>query len=74
MPKVFMAVSEDTPDVPGPCLGGGGKECPSPGFNVHSRFKQPTAARLARAGLGVRSPYNTVRIDTYVAQMHKHTR
>ena len=53
MPKVFMAVSEDTPDVPGPCIGGGGKRCPSPGFNGHSRFKQPTAARLARAGLSV---------------------
>ena len=53
MPNVFMAVSEDTPDVPGPCIGGGGRQCPSPGFNVHSRFKQPTAARLARAALGV---------------------
>jgi sialate O-acetylesterase len=53
MPKVFMAVSEDTPDVPGPCIGGDGQRCPSPGFNVHSRFKQPTAARLARAGLAV---------------------
>jgi hypothetical protein len=37
MPDVFMAVSLDTPDVPGPCIGGGGRKCPSPGYNVHSR-------------------------------------
>jgi sialate O-acetylesterase len=38
MPKTFMAVNMDTPMSDG---------------NVHSIFKQPTAARLARAGLAV---------------------
>ena len=48
MPKVFMAVSLDTPDRPST-----EPEPHSAGFNVHSPFKQPTAARLARAGLSV---------------------
>eukprot|EP00664_Eupelagonemidae_sp_cell27_P006023 gene6023-701_t len=45
MPRVFMATSYDTPDVPA------GKG--DPGYNVHSPYKQPAAARLARAGLAV---------------------
>ena len=48
MPAVFMAVSLDTPDRPST-----EPEPHSAGFNVHSPFKQPTAARLARAGLSV---------------------
>eukprot|EP01046_Picozoa_sp_COSAG06_P037081 COSAG06_NODE_4150_length_4519_cov_3.696045_6_plen_72_part_00 len=48
MPDVFMAVSLDTPDRPST-----EPEPHSAGFNVHSPFKQPTAARLARAGLSV---------------------
>ena len=40
MPAVFSAISLDTPDGP-------------PSFNVHSPFKQPSAARLARSGLVV---------------------
>lgn len=43
-----MAVSLDTPDRPS-----SEPEPHSAGFNVHSPFKQPTAARLARAGLSV---------------------
>ena len=43
-----MAVSLDTPDRPST-----EPEPHSAGFNVHSPFKQPTAARLARAGLSV---------------------
>ena len=49
-PNVFMATSFDTPDRPQPFrspLNGVFDQ----GFNVHSPFKQPTAARLARAGL-----------------------
>ena len=46
MPNVFMATSLDTPDRPYRV----GKD---PGFNVHSPFKQPVGARLARAGLSV---------------------
>jgi hypothetical protein len=49
-PNVFMAVSVDTPDRPFPFrspLNGNF----DPGCNVHSPFKQPTAARLSRAGL-----------------------
>ena len=49
-PNVFMAVSVDTPDRPfffRSSLNGNA----DPGCNVHSPFKQPTAARLARAGL-----------------------
>ena len=51
MPNVFMAVSVDTPDRPFPYTGinGNGDQ----GFNIHSPFKQPTAARLARAGLAL---------------------
>jgi len=50
MPAVFMATSLDTPDrsVPYPINGKPGGD---PGFNVHSPFKQPVGARLARAGL-----------------------
>ena len=51
-PNVFMATSVDTPDNPYPTAINGvpGKD---QGFNVHSPYKQPTAARLARAGLAV---------------------
>eukprot|EP00039_Didymoeca_costata_P023904 m.8650 g.8650 ORF g.8650 m.8650 type:complete len:204 (-) comp3935_c0_seq1:5-616(-) len=47
--KVYMAVSYDTPDRPYPTKFGNGRV--DPGFNVHSPFKQPIGARLARAGL-----------------------
>ena len=50
MPNVFMAVSLDTPDRPYPVKFDGGTKV-DPGFNVHSPFKQPVAARLARAAL-----------------------
>ncbi len=59
MPKVFTAVSYDTPDRPE-------RWAPDPfldpaGFNVHSPFKQPTAARLARSALPL--VYN-ISVDT----------
>jgi sialate O-acetylesterase len=59
-PNTFMAVAYDTPDrpVPAPIDGHAGAD---PGFNVHSPFKQPTAARLARAALA--TVYN-VTVDT----------
>merc|ERR1719182_580981 len=44
LPGVFMAVSLDTPD-------GGTKRPHDNGYNVHSPFKQPAAARLSRAAL-----------------------
>lgn len=50
MPGVFMAVSVDTPDRPYP-VPINGRPGGDAGFNVHSPFKQPTAARLARSGL-----------------------
>ena len=59
-PAVFMAVSVDTPDRPYPFrspLNGN----LDPGCNVHSPFKQPTAARLARAGLAA---HYGVSVDT----------
>ena len=48
--NTFMAVAYDTPDrpVPAPIDGHPGAD---PGFNVHSPFKQPVAARLARVAL-----------------------
>lgn len=49
-PNVFMAVAVDTPDRPTPFPINGNPKG-DPGFGVHSPFKQPTAARLARAGL-----------------------
>ena len=49
MPNVFMATSLDTPDRPYPFTGINGVH--DAGFNVHSPFKQPVAARLARSGL-----------------------
>jgi sialate O-acetylesterase len=48
--NVFTAVSLDTPDRPFPVTFDNGRKT-DPGFNVHSPFKQPTAARLARAAL-----------------------
>ena len=51
-PNVFMATSVDTPDNPYPTAING-RPGADPGFNVHSPFKQPTAARLARAGLAL---------------------
>ena len=48
-PNVFMATSLDTPDRPYKFTGSNGVT--DDGFNVHSPFKQPVAARLARAGL-----------------------
>ena len=52
VPNTFMAVSVDTPDSPYPQTVNGilGKD---PGFGVHSPFKQPAGARLARAGLAL---------------------
>ena len=50
-PNVFMAVSLDTPDRPSPFHAPNGNF--DKGFNVHSPFKQPVAARLARAGLSL---------------------
>ena len=49
-PNTFMAVSYDTPDrpYPSPINGVPGAD---PGCNVHSPFKAPPAARLARAAL-----------------------
>ena len=44
LPGVFMAVSLDTPDS-------GQKRPHDNGYNVHSPFKQPVAARLSRAAL-----------------------
>eukprot|EP00937_MAST-01D_sp_MAST-1D-sp2_P005515 g5515.t1 len=52
LPAVFMAVSLDTPDRPGPTSFLNGTKV-DPGCNVHSPFKQPVAARLARAALPV---------------------
>jgi len=49
LPNVFLAVSVDTPDRPAGGITADGKVVK--GFNVHSPFKQPTAARLARAAL-----------------------
>ena len=48
-PNVFMATSLDTPDKPFAYTGINGVH--DPGFNVHSPYKQPVGARLARAGL-----------------------
>eukprot|EP00038_Savillea_parva_P010797 m.192856 g.192856 ORF g.192856 m.192856 type:complete len:675 (-) comp18757_c0_seq1:153-2177(-) len=59
-PNTYMAVSYDTPDRPVP-YPINGKPGADPGFNVHSPFKQPTAARLARAALA--TVYN-VTVDT----------
>ena len=44
LPGVFMAVSVDTPDK-------GQRRPHDAGYNVHSPFKQPVAARLSRAAL-----------------------
>ena len=44
LPGVFMAVSVDTPDS-------GHRRPHDSGYNVHSPFKQPVAARLSRAAL-----------------------
>jgi sialate O-acetylesterase len=52
MPNTFMAVSVDTPDRPYPCPIDGVPGADH-GFGVHSPFKQPTAGRLARAGLAL---------------------
>lgn len=49
-PNVFMAVSVDTPDRPYP-VAVNGRPDGHKAFNVHSPFKQPVAARLARACL-----------------------
>jgi len=59
-PRTYMAVAYDTPDrpVPAPINGRPGAD---PGFGVHSPFKQPTAARLARVALA--EVYN-VSVDT----------
>lgn len=48
MPDTFLAVSVDTPDKPFKYTGSNGNT--DPGCNVHSPYKQPTAARLARSG------------------------
>lgn len=66
MQNVFMATSFDTPDRPYPVTYSKGPLHPNqtgvdPGCNVHSPFKQPTAARLARAALPV--AYN-MSVDT----------
>eukprot|EP00041_Stephanoeca_diplocostata_P002274 m.25095 g.25095 ORF g.25095 m.25095 type:complete len:621 (+) comp13137_c0_seq1:240-2102(+) len=69
MPNVFMATSVDTPDRPHPFRGVNGVF--DPGFNVHSPFKQPTASRLARAGLVVAYGVNSSIVDT-VGPLPKH--
>ena len=51
MPNVFMGVAYDTPDLPYHHTGTNGIS--TNGFDVHSKFKQPPAARLARAGLAL---------------------
>jgi sialate O-acetylesterase len=55
VPNTFMAISVDTPDSPYPQAVNGipGKD---PGFGVHSPFKQPSGARLARAALALLEP------------------
>lgn len=55
VPNTFMAISVDTPDSPYPQAENGipGKD---PGFGVHSPFKQPSGARLARAALALLEP------------------
>ena len=60
-PSVFMGVSVDTPDKPFTYTGNNGVR--DPGFNVHSPFKQPTAARLARAAMPVAYP-GVMDVDT----------
>jgi sialate O-acetylesterase len=62
LPNTFMAVSMDTPDRPYPFTGINGNH--DEGFNVHSPFKQPTAARLARAGLALVYGVGDVAMDT----------
>ena len=52
LPNTFMATCYDTPDRPTP-QSIDGKPGADPGFSVHSPFKQPAGARLARAALAL---------------------